>query len=799
MLHVVRKLQGRSAAEVHERLAQRLAILAERAGWRDAGEPSDHVLLRRLRPDVAAQGLAALVVAVRDRARPPFFPGMDDPIATARVVRQRWPSRQSEIVHAADEVLAGRFSLLGHGPLYFGAPVQWSLDPVLGVHAPSAHWSTFDYLDPSVAGDHKLVWELNRHQYLVTLGQAFALTHDEKYAARAVELLTQWMDANPPKHGVNWASSLEVAYRSIAWLWALRFLRQAQSLHVAFVVRWLKYFEVAARHLERYLSTYFSPNTHLTGEALGLLYIGTQLPELQAAPRWTALGWRLLTGQLQRQIRADGSYFEQATYYHRYTCDIYCHARVLGAAHGLPGVEQVDDAIARLAAFLMWTSRADGTMPLFGDEDGGRLLFLDSRACDDVRSPLATAAVLLGEGPIAAAAGEPSDELAWLLGDTGLSAFDRVAKAPPTATAHAFGSGGFFTMRDGWSAQSAVLTVDCGPLGADNGGHAHADTLAFDLAIGRCPVFVDAGTVSYTTSVSERDTMRSSLVHNTLSLDGISSSESAGPFRWRRMTMGVLDAWHATPAGAYFEGHHDGYATLDHPARHRRLVLAARHGWWLVRDVIESAGDHDALVTFQCASGLDVDVHDDVVRVSDDGRLVASVRALDSPGAWQIDQGVASRRYGARESAARARYAVRTRGNSEIIFVITRGDGAPVAITREQQDARAAVRLTSAEFDDLVLFDPEAKASVDGVRTNARVAWLRGRGSDGMVESLLTIGGTVVELDGARVADPAGGVVSAVREGGEWRVVRAETPVARAATPAARAEVRDAPTAGQQP
>jgi hypothetical protein len=43
-----------------------------------------------------------------------------------------------------------------------------------------------------------------------------------------------------------------------------------------------------------------------------------------------------------------------------------------------------------------------------------------------------------------------------------------------------------------------------------------------------------------------------------------------------------------------------------------------------------------------------------------------------------------------------------------------------------------------------------------------------------MVESLLTIGGTMVELDGARVADPAGGVVSAIRERGGWRVARSD-------------------------
>ena len=52
----------------------------------------------------------------------------------------------------------------------------------------------------------------------------------------------------------------------------------------------LKFLYLNARHLESYLSTYFSPNTHLTGEALGLFYIGTLLPEFNEAKRWQELG-----------------------------------------------------------------------------------------------------------------------------------------------------------------------------------------------------------------------------------------------------------------------------------------------------------------------------------------------------------------------------------------------------------------------------------------------------------------------------------------------------------------------------
>src|SRR4029078_585361 len=91
-----------------------------------------------------------------------------------------------------------------------------------------------------------------------------------------------------------------------------------------------------AMHVERYLSTYYSPNTHLTGQALGLLYVGTALPLFAASERGRTTGWRILREQLFRQVRSDGTYFEQALYYHRYTSDIFHHALLLASANEWP-------------------------------------------------------------------------------------------------------------------------------------------------------------------------------------------------------------------------------------------------------------------------------------------------------------------------------------------------------------------------------------------------------------------------------------------------------------------------------
>jgi hypothetical protein len=177
------------------------------------------------------------------------------------------------LIEKADRITSGKFDLLGYRDLSFGDPIDWHLEPTSGKRIPLIHWSKLDYLDAGVAGDKKVTWELNRHQYFVTLGQAYWLTGHDRYAQTFTQHLDSWMDANPPKLGINWASSLEVAFRSMSWLWAFYFFKSSPSLNPETCKRACKFLYLNARHLESYLSTYFSPNTHLTGEALGLFFL----------------------------------------------------------------------------------------------------------------------------------------------------------------------------------------------------------------------------------------------------------------------------------------------------------------------------------------------------------------------------------------------------------------------------------------------------------------------------------------------------------------------------------------------
>ena len=238
----------------------------------------------------------------RHFARAPrrFVIGRSDSDAVIARIASDFPDAARDAAARADGILAGQYDLLGYRGLEFTlsdlpdlpalpdppdlpALPDWHLDPVNRKRAPLVFWSDVPYLAPE-CGDHKIIWELNRHQHWIALGRAFWLTGDARYRDRFVAELGSWIDRNPPLMGINWASMLELAFRSLSWMWAIQFfVDDHKDEGSPWLVDLLLALDRQLTHVERNLSYYFSPNTHLLGEALALYVAGRALPERRPA------------------------------------------------------------------------------------------------------------------------------------------------------------------------------------------------------------------------------------------------------------------------------------------------------------------------------------------------------------------------------------------------------------------------------------------------------------------------------------------------------------------------------------
>ena len=585
-----------------------------------------------------------------------FFFNKDDEVRDERthragLLRTYLPREADAILNEADDICRHEFRLLGYEKLAYGAEIDWHLDPVHGKRSPLKPWFKIDFLDSHQVGDHKIIWELNRHQHLVTLAKAWLLTENPIYTRELTNQWYSWQKANPYPLGINWASALEAAFRSLSWLWVQNLLAGTPDFSAAFQTDILLALQLHGRYIERYLSTYFSPNTHLLGEAVALFFIGTLCPEFPAAERWRNRGWKIILEESERQVRPDGVYFEQALYYHVYALDFFLHARLLASENSLAVPEQFDNTLRKMLDVAQALSEV-GLPEGFGDDDGGRVFNPRRNQVECMTDPLALGAILYDSGRYPAAG--LTEEAIWLFGDKAIQELEK-PHPPRVASSNAFASGGIYLINDDQHC-SQQLMIDAGPQGNGNSGHGHADALSLRFSLHGRRFLIDPGTYSYVDR-EERNWFRGTAAHNTLRVDNLDQAVTKGPFAWTFLPNVRAETWLNGQTFDFFAGSHDGYLRLPHTVLHRRIVFHVKGGLWFVRDVAEGQGSH-LLETFWHFAP-EVAVREDrgilLAEFSSlaNGEHTGMALLIDRNSAWtaKIEEGSISPAYGSKQVA----------------------------------------------------------------------------------------------------------------------------------------------------
>lgn len=117
--------------------------------------------------------------------------------------------------------------------------------------------------------------------------------------------------------------------------------------------------------------------------------------------------------------------------------------------------------------------------------------------------------------------------------------------------------------------QKATLFFDMGEIGLNYlPGHAHADTLSFELSLDKSRIFVNSGISSYEDN-EERLWQRGTAAHNTLRINGENSSEVWRSFRVGRRAQVKKFSAQARENEFFMSAQHNGY-------QHRNGILHER-------------------------------------------------------------------------------------------------------------------------------------------------------------------------------------------------------------------------------
>jgi hypothetical protein len=567
--------------------------------------------LNRLRCMTPAEVANRVLRAVQARAeRTGLLGARSVPEADLGVVANPWVFTSDKVekrayLAAADRIAEGWLDVFALQGVQMGSPPRWNRDPKTGIEAPLIFGKELDYRDPDLVGDIKYLWEPNRHQHLVRLAQAYALTQKRAYFDSIVEHLDSWFLACPYGYGPNWASALEAALRLISWAPAWQLLgREALDRHPEFRDRWLKSVYEHAQFIGGWLSLHSSANNHLIGEATGLFVAGLAWPHWPAARGWVATGKAILEREALKQNAPDGVNREQAVWYQQFVLDFLVTALLAGKANGQWFSADYESRIEAMMDFLASVMDAGGNVPMIGDADDGYVTKL-SLENEPYSSLLALGAILFQRGDFKLKAKTLDDRARWLLGAGADAKFNELdagkTRLPPR---QAFSEGGYFVLGCEFDTPNEIRVVaDAGALGYRSiAAHGHADALSFTLSAGGREFLIDPGTYAYHTQERWREYFRGTVAHNTVRIDGRDQSVPGGNFMWLRKARAGCSLWLSSTDQDSFEGWHDGYMRLGDPVKHRRLIQLNKSARQvLIEDTLEMGEEHEVELLFHCA------------------------------------------------------------------------------------------------------------------------------------------------------------------------------------------------------
>ena len=537
------------------------------------------------------------------------------------------------VLAAADQLLRGEWETLGVLRTDLERP-DWFRDPVTGRRSdPSRYAFRVDHRSEAQVGNVKQVWEIARLQHLTLLAGAWALSHDERYAQRVDEQLRSFWQENPFLSGVHWTSGIELGLRLISVTWIRRLLHDWPGVTDLFERNGLAVRQIGwhQHYLASFRSRGSSANNHVIAEAAGQLVASCAFPWYRRSDRWRRTSARLLERELVCNTFPSGIDRELASDYHPFVAELGFLAAAEAEASGHPLNPLVWQRLAAMADSAAALLDERMRPPRQGDSDEGRALLLDPPAPNTWPALLAMADALVDRldwwpCPPASAGSVMVGALA--------GAKRRVAGRPGQRPSR-FADAGVTLLRT--SGKNEIwCRCDGGPHGyLSIAAHAHADALSVEVRYAGIDILADPGTYCYHGERAWRSYFRSTIAHNTVELAGRNQSSERGPFMWARHAQAreieVIDDGDI----ARWTAEHDGYASLDPAATHRRSVLLDRASRSI--DIIDEigGGDHDVRVAFHLGP--------DVQAVLDGSGATLSWPQAAGPGSVRLELPVALR------------------------------------------------------------------------------------------------------------------------------------------------------------
>jgi len=319
---------------------------------------------------------------------------------------------------------------------------------------------------------------------------------------------------------------------------------------------------------------------HLLRNVKALVFAGLFL-DTDTGASARRIGMKLLDRELREQILDDGCHFERSPMYHVSMLNDVLDMAEAMLLSGSTVPESLSSVLPRMTDFLRRMRHPDGEIPMFNDSTRSFFLHTD----EVLARGTALCAELEVEAPTDAASTSDPKRVSGLL----------IAETPRL-----------------W------LAFDAGLVGPDyQPGHAHCDTLSFELSVDGARFISDTGVFHYKES-PERTYSRSTAAHSTIEIDGQEQSEVWKSFRVGRRAKIRHMSKTEQDGLIILRGIHDGYTRLSKDLLHERAVVVGTD-WILVADWLHGSGRHKWISRVHLQPGVEIATSDSELCLRDGG------------------------------------------------------------------------------------------------------------------------------------------------------------------------------------
>lgn len=338
------------------------------------------------------------------------------------------------------------------------------------------------------------VYHLQYHGELIFMGRAYRKTGDEKYAKRAADIISSWIEQVERPDDTKTAGpatyrTLETGGRLInSWPYFIHAFISSPSISDEL---WTKIF-ISVWEQASWLYLRYTNRNWLISEMRGLLSASVYFPFFKDAPAWHERALKTLVSELHVQLYPDGVATDRSFTYQRGMTEGYCTVIELLSLYGKNIPKELIDGLYKVFRMYCHMSKPDLTLAQPND-------------CHTMSSvPMAELGLKYF----------PEDEIFKYF------ASERKEGKAPSETMQVFPYSGFATMRSDWSKDGIWFFLDGSAPDYNSGWHVHESCLNIQLYAYGTDMLIDLGFYHYYTS-KMREYVLATRSHNTGLVDGM--------------------------------------------------------------------------------------------------------------------------------------------------------------------------------------------------------------------------------------------------------------------------------------